>query len=150
MSDPRAGRAGGRGTRTGPAPVDHRPKRPPRPVPVEIATAILIVTGFFSFFLSIEALAAMATRQEPDLLLIAFVLFLGLGTIAIGIALRYGHLWLLGVNYVAVAGFLELTSGTPQGWLFGALDVVVLAILVAHRPWFAWSPEDDEHDPASA
>jgi hypothetical protein len=116
---------------------------------VEVATAMLVVTGFLSFFTSVEALASMATREEPDLVLVALVVFLGLGTIAIGIALRYGHLWLLGVNYVAVAGFLELTSGTPQGLLFGALDVAVLAILVAHRPWFAWTPDGEEPDSQS-
>jgi hypothetical protein len=48
------------------------------------------------------------------------------------------------VNYVAVAGFLELTSGLPQGWLYGALDVLVVVILLAQRPWFAWTPEQED------
>jgi hypothetical protein len=70
--------------------------------------------------------------------------FIGVGTIVVGIALRYGHWWLFGVNYVAVAGFLELTSGSAQGLLFGAVDVFVLVVLLTQRPWFAWRPGDED------
>jgi hypothetical protein len=47
------------------------------------------------------------------------------------------------VNVAAVAGFLELTSGSAQGILFGVLDVAVVLILMRHRPWFHWSPDGE-------
>ena len=142
MSDPRAGRGRSR-TPAGLAAEDRRPKRPPRPIILELATAMLIVSGFMSFFTSIEAIIAIANQGELDVVLMALFLFIGIGTVVVGIALRYGHWWLFGVNYVAVAAFLELTSGTPQGFLFGALDLFVLAVLLTQRPWFAWKPGDE-------
>lgn len=146
MTDPRAGRAETGRTPAGLPTEDRRPKRPPRPVVVEVATAVLIVSGFMSFFTSIESVIAMANRGELDPFLVALFLFIGVGTIAVGMALRYGHWWLFGVNYVAVASFLELTSMSPQGFLFGGLDLLVLAVLIAQRPWFAWTPDDPEQD----
>jgi hypothetical protein len=113
---------------------------------VEVATALLIVAGFMSLFTSLDAVISIAGSEEPDLVLLVLFLFIGAGTIAVGIALRYGHWWLFGVNYVAVAAFLELTSGTAQGLLFGAIDIFVVVVLLVHRPWFAWKPED-EPDP---
>ena len=109
---------------------------------VEVATALLIVSGFMSLFLSLEAAISIAGSAEPDLVLLALFLFIGLGTIAVGIALRYGRWWLFGLNYVAVAAFLELTSGTAQGLLFGAIDLFVVVVLLTQRPWFAWKSED--------
>lgn len=143
MSDQRLGR----GVPTGRAPSglreeDRRPKRPPRPVLVEVATALLIINGAISFLTSIEAMLTLADRGELTLLIAVLFVVLGVGTVVIGIALRYGRWWLLGVNYVAVAAFLELTSGTPQGWLYGGIDLIVVVILLANRPWFAWTPDD--------
>jgi hypothetical protein len=148
VSDPRASRGEASRGNTGRTPAgfptgDRRAKRPPRPVLVEVATALLIISGFMSLFTSLDAIIAIATSEEPDLALLALFLFIGVGTIAVGIALRYGFGWLFGVNYVAIAAFLELTSGTPQGLLFGGIDLFVLAVLLAQRPWFAWNPEDD-------
>jgi hypothetical protein len=100
-----------------------------------------------SLFTSLDAVIAIAGTQEPDLVLLALFLFIGVGTIAVGIALRYGHAWLFGVNYVAVAAFLELTSGTPQGLLFGAIDIFVVVVLLVQRPWFAWKPGDEPAGP---
>jgi hypothetical protein len=143
VSDPRAGRGYTGRTPAGLPTEDRRAKRPSRPVLVEIATAVLIVTGFMSLFTSLEAAISIAGSGEPDLVLLALFLFIGVGTVAVGIALRYGRWWLLGVNYVAVAAFLELTSGTAQGLLFGALDLFVVVVLLAQRPWFAWTPDDE-------
>ena len=141
MSDPRAGRETGR-TPGGLPTIVEGPRRPSRPVILEVATAMLIVSGFMSFFISIEGFVAVASNGGLDPVLIALFVFIGVGTIVVGIALRYGHWWLFGVNYVAVAGFLELTSGSAQGLLFGAVDVFVLVVLLAQRPWFAWRPGD--------
>jgi hypothetical protein len=118
---------------------------------VEVATALLIVSGFMSSFTSFESVISMAERGALDPVLVALFLFIGVGTIAVGIALRYGHWWLFGVNYVAVAAFLELTSASAQGFLFGAIDLFVLTVLIAQRPWFAWRPEDaPDSTPADA
>ena len=149
MSDPRAGRGNTGRTPAGLPTEDRRAKRPPRPALVEVATAVLIVSGFMSLFTSLEAVISIAGSSEPDLALLALFLFIGVGTIAVGIALRYGRWWLLGVNYVAVAAFLELTSGTAQGLLFGALDLFVVVVLLAQRPWFAWKPGDEPDAPAA-
>ncbi len=154
MSDPRSGRGGRTRGNTGRTPAglpteDRRAKRPSRPVIVEVATALLIVAGFMSLFTSLDAVISIAGSEEPDLVLLALFLFIGVGTIAVGIALRYGHWWLFGLNYVAVAAFLELTSGTAQGLLFGTIDLFVVVVLLTQRPWFAWKPEDEvEPQPA--
>jgi hypothetical protein len=141
VSDPRAGR--GRLTDRQRAVPDDRPRRPARPAILELATALLVVSGFLSFFTSIEAAIALSERQEIPGLLIVVSVLIGVGTIAVGIALRYGHWWLFGLNFVAIAAFLELTSGTVQGMLFGAVDLFVVVVLLAQRPWFQWRPEAD-------
>ena len=141
MSDPRAGRGddGGTAGSTGRTPAglpmdDPGAKRPSRPVLVEVATALLIVTGFMSLFTSLDAVIAIAATASPISCCWPCSCSSGSGTIAVGIALRYGHAWLFGVNYVAVAAFLELTSGTPQGLLFGAIDLFVVVVLLAAAP----------------
>lgn len=149
MSDPRAGRSSGSGPVIAPsglAEEDRGPRRPPRPVLVELATALLIVNGLIGALTSIEAVLALADRGELTPLVAGLFLLLGVGMVVLGIALRYGRWWLAGVNIVAVAGFLELTSGTPQGLLYGSIDVIVVVILLANRPWFAWRPEDAERE----
>jgi hypothetical protein len=173
MSDPRAGRtrAGDdilpdddeppvpeqrrrkRGNPSGLRDAPHGPQRPPRPAMVELATALLIVSGFLSLFLSLGAIGTLADELSPLLVLLAIVL--GVAIPVIGIALRAGHWWLLGVNLVAVASFLELTSGSPQGLLFGGIDLFVVVVLLAHRDWFTWSPRrmippPDDEEPRSS
>ena len=54
----------------------------------------------------------------------------------LGVLVRTGRAWLVALNVAAVAGFLELLSGSAQGLLFGALDVVVVVLLLRDRPWF--------------
>lgn len=142
MSDPRAGRS------TDEPPIapsglreeDRGPQRPPRPVLVELGTALLIVNGLIGFVTSIETILALSDRGELTPFAAALFLLLGVGMVVLGVALRYGRWWLLGVNVIAVAGFLELTSGTAQGLLYGAIDVIVVVVLLANRPWFAWTP----------
>jgi hypothetical protein len=160
VSDPRAGRtragedilpddddspAPGRGARkrgnpSGLRDAPHGPQRPPRPALVELATALLIVSGLLSLFLSLGAVASLADGGDVAPILLVVALVLGVAVPVIGIALRGGHWWLLGVNLVAVTSFLELTSGSPQGLLFGGIDLFVVVVLLANREWFAWSP----------
>ena len=117
---------------------------------VELATAMLIVTGFVGLVLSVQALATLADRNELSPVLVVVSIGIGVVSIALGIALRYGRWWLFGLNAVAVAGFLELTSFTVTGLLAGVVDAIVVVVLLVSRPWFAWSPDgtpgDDDED----
>jgi hypothetical protein len=112
------------------------PSRPPRPVLVELAAAILIVGGALSFVTSIEGLSRLADRGEAELSVATLSLFIGAVSVALGLVLRTGRAWLIGINLVAIAGFLELVSGTVVGLLYGALDVFVVLALIATRDWF--------------
>jgi hypothetical protein len=117
---------------------------------VELATAMLIVNGFVGLVLSAQALATLADRDALSPVLVVVSIAIGVVSIALGIALRYGRWWLFGLNAVAVAGFLELTSFTVTGLLAGVVDAIVVVVLLAYRPWFAWSPDgtsgDDDED----
>jgi hypothetical protein len=128
------------------------PVRPPRPVGVEVAAAVMIVTGLMSTLMTIEATWAMANRNEATVPIAALTFLLGIGTVILGFLVRSGRAWLLAVNVLAVAGFLELTSGTAPGFLFGGLDVIVVVLLMRDRPWFVWSPgaPDDGQDDEEA
>ena len=147
MSDPRAG-GGSRthpGTAADVAEAEGR-QRPPRPAWVELAAAMLVVSGATSLIQTVSAFASLADRTTPSEPLFLLSIAIGIGTVVLGILVRYGRAWLVAVNVAAIAGFLELTSGTPQGLVLGALDVIVVAILVSQRPWFAWTPEADRDD----
>jgi hypothetical protein len=140
VSDPRPGRQ-----RPGLTPADlpsDEPgwQRPPRPVAVELATAIVIVSGVMSVLQSIEAYARLAQDGADTGPLVGLALLIGIASVVIGVLLRTGRAWLVGLNVLAVAGFLELISGVPIGWVFGGLDVMVVLVLLVHRPWFAWTP----------
>jgi hypothetical protein len=142
---PRRGRKGGNPSGLRDAP--RGPQRPRRPVLVELATALLIVSGLLSLFLSLGAVSTLADSGDLSPLLLVLALVLGVGIPIVGLALRYARWWLLGVNLVAVASFLELTSGSPQGLLFGGIDLFVVVVLLLHRPWFAWTPADEPGAP---
>ena len=119
------------------------PKRPPRPAFVELATALLIMSGFISFVTSLQGLVTLTGNDDPNAPLVALFVTIGLLTMLTGIALRYGHWWLFGLNFIAVAAFLELTSFTVQGLFSGAIDLLVVVVLLVYRPWFAWKPGGD-------
>jgi hypothetical protein len=103
---------------------------------VELATAILVVGGALSFVTSIEGLLRMADRGEAELSVASLSLFIGAASVVLGLLLRAGRAWLVGINLIAIAGFLELISGTVVGLLYGALDVFVVLALLATRDWF--------------
>jgi hypothetical protein len=120
---------------------------------VELATALVIVSGAVSVLISVEAFARMNQLGSAGTQLTLPSIAIGLATIVLGVLLRYGRAWLVGVNVLAVAGFLELLSGAPIGIVFGALDAIAVVVLMVHRPWFAWrpgeprgGPSDDEDD----
>ena len=67
---------------------------------------------------------------------------LNLATIVVGLLIRSGRAWILAINVVAIALFLELTAlPTTFAIIFSTLDAIVLFALFRHRPWFDWDPE---------
>jgi hypothetical protein len=140
VSDPRPGRARSGLTPAGLPSDEPGMRRPPRPTAVELATAIVIVSGALSVLTSIDAYARMTELGSEGTGLTIPSIALGLAMVALGILLRYGRAWLVGVNVLAIAGFLELISGTPIGIVFGGLDALVVIVLLVHRPWFVWRP----------
>lgn len=113
-------------------------ERPRRPILIEIASAILIVGG----------LTSLAGVFSVTGLLQVLVLAIDLLTIVVGILIRSGRGWVLALNVVVIAIFLEATAiSTSFGILFLVLDSIVLFALLRHRAWFDWRPEDG-HAPA--
>ncbi len=108
---------------------------PARPGVVELAGAILIVSGVLGIVGTIGSASDLPAGTE---LLLAVTAALNLGSIAIGVLVRFGRAWLLDVNYVAVLGFLDLVAGAGSGLalLLGIADVVVVVILLLNKPWF--------------
>jgi hypothetical protein len=110
----------------------------PRPILVELASALLVVEGAVSLLFSVDVLFKLADAGTPIEILTAISIALSTLNLGLGIAVRFGRLWLLTINVAAVLGFLELISATPVGVLFGVLDVLVVIALVRERPWFVW------------
>lgn len=109
------------------------PTRPDRPILVEIAAAILIVGGLTSLVGSLAA---------PGILAILLVA-LNVAMVVLGVLIRRGQAWLIAVNVVAVALFLELTA-LPSAFaiIFSLLDAIVVVALIRHRAWFDWRADD--------
>ena len=122
------------------------PQRPARPILVELAPSILIVGGLMSLIGSLAA---------PGLLGIAFVA-LNVVMVVLGVLIRRARAWVVAVNVVVVALFLEVTAlPSAIAIVFIVLDTIVLAALIRYRAWFDWRPEDamepeDAADPDDA
>ena len=130
-----------RGVPGAPAAGDQAPGAPPRtaprrPVLVELASALLIVTSAVSVLLSVDVLNNLVQRGEEIGLLTVLSIALATLNLGLGLGVRYGRLWLVTINVAAVLGFLELISAMPVGIFFGAIDVVIVLALVRERPWF--------------
>jgi hypothetical protein len=110
-------------------------RRPARPVVVELAGALLIVSGVLGLVGAIGAASGLPAGTELILVLTAA---LNIGSIVVGLLVRTGRAWLLDVNYVAVLGFLDLVAGAGSGLalVLGIADVVVVVILLLNKPWF--------------
>ena len=115
-----------------------------RPVLVELASALLVVGGILNLIISVDVLMRLAERGESIAAHTAITIALGIATLGLGLAIRYGRAWLIAVNVVAILGFLELISGSIVGLLFGTLDVAVVLALMRERPWFLWSAGERE------
>jgi hypothetical protein len=111
---------------------------------------MVIVSGAMSVLISVEAFARMSELGSAGTGLTLPSLAIGVATVILGVLLRTGRAWLVGVNVLAIAGFLELISGAPIGIVSGGLDAIAVVVLMVYRPWFAWRPgqvfEDDRKD----
>lgn len=109
--------------------------RPARPAAIELAGAILIVSGVLGIVGAVGAASGLPAGTE---LLFVVTTALNLGSIVVGLLVRFGRAWLLAVNYVAVLGFLDLAAGAGSGLalLLGFANIVIVAILFLNKPWF--------------
>ena len=108
---------------------------PARPAPVELAAAILIVSGVLGLMGTIGASDDLPAGTG---LIVALTAALNVGSLVIGVLLRTGRAWLVAVNYVAVLGFLDFTGAAASGLalLLGIADLAVVIILLVQKPWF--------------
>jgi len=129
-------------------PTGSEPEAPrrQRPQAVELAAALLIVTGIVQL---VGAFGVAGTLPAGLAGWFALSIALDVATIAAGILTRSGRLWLLVVNYVAVLGFLDLlrVAASPVALVMAIVDAVVLYVLFTNRSWFGYRPRDDPDDP---
>lgn len=124
------------------------PRRPPRPLSIEIAAAVLIVGGFSAMVGNVtQLISADSSASDPGARPVV-VLILGLNalTLAVGALVRRGQTWLLCINVVAVLLFIELTaipSGSSIAALQAVLDGFVFVALARNRAWFEWEPPEE-------
>lgn len=106
---------------------------PPRPPAVELAAAILLVTGIIGVISNLGA--GLGGTADPFLWL---GVLLNATSALLGLAARYGRLWVVTLNYAAVLGFLDLLgSGTnAQALMIGLAEVLVVVMLILNKPWF--------------
>jgi hypothetical protein len=118
-------------------------ERPRRPMSIEFASAILIVGGITSVIGSVLYEASGAETGIIGTIIVA----LDVLTVVVGILIRRGRAWILAINVVAVALFLEITA-LPAGFavMFTILDGLVLLALLRNRAWFDWRPGPVERD----
>ena len=124
-------------------PAIERPRRPPL---VEIAAAILIVGSATDVLISFEGIATAPTALGRAIA--STTVSLGVLLAILGWFLRQGRAWLLALNVVAVAAFLELQSLSLVGLVSGFIDMLVVGILLRERWWFQWRPPDDAAEAA--
>lgn len=115
--------------------VDNPAPAPSRPAPIELAAAILIVGGVLGLFGAVSGIASLPAGSEP---FFPLTVALSVGSIVAGVLVRFGRLWVVAVNYVAVLGFLDLLAAgaSPLGLMLGVADIVVVVILFVHKAWF--------------
>jgi len=67
-----------------------------------------------------------------------FLAVLNATSVTLGVLTRMGRLWLITVNFAAILGFLDLlgASVNPAALMLGLAEVLVVVILIRHKPWF--------------
>lgn len=115
------------------------PERPPRPILIELASAILVVGGMVGVLGTI----GLATSGIEPGVVGSLVLVLNVLTVLVGVMVRAGRAWVVAINVVAVALFLELTAlPSTMAIVLSMLDAIVLFALIRYRSWFDWRPSD--------
>jgi len=109
--------------------------QPSRPGAVELAGAVLIVTGAIGLLGWLATASSLPSGVGPFL---AQTLALDVGSIVLGLLVRLGRFWILAVNYAAVLGFIDLlgAGASPLSLMLGLADIAVVVILFVHKPWF--------------
>lgn len=121
--------------------IPPEPERPPRPVLVELGSAILIVGGITAIMGGLVSLAFGSELPASAGLLPIIVVALNVITIVTGVWVRSGRYWRICINIVAIAMFLYLTAfPNPIAMFYLALDTVVFFALMRYRHWFDWKP----------
>lgn len=116
------------------------PERPHRPILIELSAAILIIGGITGLLGTVGyQLSGGSSGGVIGLLVLA----LNILTVVVGGLIRAGRAWVLAINVVAIALFLEVTA-LPATFaiIYVVLDSIVLYALFRHRGWFFWRPED--------
>jgi hypothetical protein len=121
--------------------------RPPRPISLEIASAILIVGGFMATVATVATLAtsvAVVGGADPGTrLVIGLLIALNMLTVMVGVLVRRGMAWIACINIVAIQLFVEFTAvpgGSATAAVLAALDTFVFIALLRNRAWFDWRP----------
>jgi len=111
------------------------PPLPSRPGAIELAAAILITSGIVGVLVAVSTAGSLPPGTEAFQ---ALTVALDIGSIVVGVLVRFGRWWLLAVNYVAVLGFLDLVgAGTSSlSLILGLADIAVVVILFLHKAWF--------------
>jgi len=122
-----------------------RATRPPRPMIIEIAAAILIVGGLVGTVGTLTAASGLgpAAAGEGARPVIVLLALLNVLTVIVGALVRRGMAWIFCINVVAVLLFIELTAvpgGNAIAMLLVVLDGFVFVALARHRAWFDWRP----------
>jgi hypothetical protein len=114
------------------------PSRPSRPVGIEFASTVFIVSGIFRLLavsLAIVAPADAGLAVEPAIA--AVEVAIQVGTVVLGVLVRYGRAWLLAANFAAVFAFIQLLSLVGVvSVAFGILFAVAFVAIFLNRPWF--------------
>ena len=124
------------------------PVRPPRPVLVEVAGAILIIVGATALLAGVLRLIS-GTAPPADGAAMALAIQFGSSvlTIVVGWLVRAGRAWLVCVGVVAVILFLDLStipSGSVFAPIFAVFDGIAFVALIRHRAWFDWHPPETQ------
>jgi hypothetical protein len=107
------------------------PARRARPLLIEFGAASLVVGGLTGI-LGVVGSAGPAT-PALDMLVVGLDVLI----IVVGLLVRAGRAWILAINVVAVALFVEATAlPSPFAIVFTTIDAIVLFALIRHRDWF--------------
>jgi hypothetical protein len=124
--------------------IEPVPTRPPRPILIEIAAAIMIIGGVTALLGVVTGTLERGPDSDAATPIIALIAALDVLTIVVGITIRAGRAWILALNVVAIEIFLYLTAlPNAMAVLYTVLDAIVLFALVRHKWWFDWRPPEE-------